>query len=76
MIEVLLAKERRGHERDDLNKRAEEQGRGLSRHGMEGRHKRELRRLRTDELLMGMTAVGLASVKESATVHRHLGSES
>ena len=27
---------------------------------MEERHKRELRRLRTDELLMGMTAVGLA----------------
>ena len=53
--------ERHEREREDLNKRAEELGeRGLGRRGMEDRHKRELRRLRTDELLMGMTAVGLA----------------
>ena len=53
--------ERHEREREDLNKRAEELGeRGLGRRGMEDRHKRELRRLRTDELLMGMAAVGLA----------------
>ena len=71
--------ERHERERDDLNKRAEELGeRGLGRRGMEERHKRELRRLRTDELLMGMTAVGLAIREGSSdgSVDPALGSES
>ncbi len=52
---------RHERERDDLEERAERFGeRGLGRRNLEDRHKRELRRLRTDELLMGMTAVGTA----------------
>ena len=56
--------DRQGQESKDLNERAERFGeRGLGRRSLEDRHKRELRRLRTDELLMGMTAVGTAISK-------------
>jgi len=52
---------RHEREREDLDERAERFGeRGLGRRNLEDRHKRELRRLRTDELLMGMTALGNA----------------
>jgi len=42
-----------------LDERAERFGeRGLGRNGVVERHKRELRRLRTDELLLGLSALG------------------
>ena len=52
---------RHDRELEDLDERAERFGeRGIGRRSLEDRHKRELRRLRTDELLMGTTALGMA----------------
>ncbi len=52
---------RHAEERAALEKRAEEFGeRGLARSGFDERQKRELRRLRVDELQMGFTALGAA----------------
>ena len=54
-------RKRQEQELEALDELAERYGeRGLGRSKLEIRHKRELRRLRTDELLMGMTAVGNA----------------
>jgi len=54
-------RKRQERELEELDELAERYGeRGLGRSKLETRHKRELRRLRTDELVMGMTAVGNA----------------
>ena len=58
---------RQEQELEELDELAERYGeRGLGRSKLETRHKRELRRLRTDELVMGMTAVG-NSISEGIT---------
>lgn len=55
---------RHAREREELEVRAEQFGeRGLGRSGFDDRQKRELRRLRVDELLMGFAALG-ASIRE------------
>lgn len=66
MVDAATAPLQHRHEQEseDLDERAERFGeRGLGRRSLEDRHKRELRRLRTDELLMGMTALGNAISK-------------
>ena len=66
MIDAATAplQNRQEQESQDLDERAERFGeRGVGRRSLEDRHKRELRRLRTDELLMGMTALGNAVSK-------------
>ena len=60
-------RQRQEQELEELDELAERYGeRGLGRSKLETRHKRELRRLRTDELVMGMTAVG-NSISEGIT---------
>ena len=66
MVDAATAPLQHRHEQEskDLDERAERFGeRGLGRRSLEDRHKRELRRLRTDELLMGMAALGNAISK-------------
>tara|TARA_B100000579_G_scaffold379355_1_gene346636 strand:+ start:2239 stop:3273 length:1035 start_codon:yes stop_codon:yes gene_type:complete len=66
MIDAATAPLQHRHEQEnkDVEERAERFGeRGAGRRSLEDRHKRELRRLRTDELLMGMTALGNAISK-------------
>jgi len=59
--------DRQDRERKELDERAERFGeRGLGRRSLEDRHKRELRRLRTDELVMGITAIGI-SLRDDVT---------
>jgi len=54
-------RKRQDQELEELDELAERYGeRGIGRTKLLERHGRELRRLRTDELLMGMTAVGAA----------------
>ena len=60
--------DRQDRERKELDERADRFGeRGLGRRSLEDRHKRELRRLRTDELVMGITAVGISLRDDVAT---------
>ena len=60
--------DRHDRERKELDDRAERFGeRGMGRRSLEDRHKRELRRLRTDELTMGITAVGVSIRDDVAT---------
>lgn len=57
--------DKHSEERLALDERAERFGeRGLGRAILEDRHKRELRRLRTDEFLMGFSAIGAAIREE------------
>ena len=60
--------DRQDRERKELDERAERFGeRGLGRRSLEDRHKRELRRLQTDELVMGITAMGISIRDDVAT---------
>jgi|TARA_B100001105_G_scaffold234790_1_gene209553 DNA polymerase-3 subunit delta' len=60
--------DRQVREHEELDERAERFGeRGLGRRSLEDRHKRELRRLRTDELVMGITAIGISIRDDVAT---------
>ena len=62
--------ERQDRERDELDERAERFGeRGLGRRSLEDRHKREVRKLRTDELAMGITAISI-SIREDLETGR------
>jgi len=65
---AIPLQDRQDRERNELDERADRFGeRGLGRRSLEDRHKRELRRLRTDELVMGITAIGISIRDDVAT---------